>query len=100
MPIRTGLLVANLGACLLAVGMVAVGPGPGGTLAVLAADGTDAAVLVARAGARIVSTSPNGRFAVASSERPDLRARLSASGAVLVFNPLLALGCRSPGAGS
>lgn len=89
------LLGCNLLACLAAVALVAASPALDGRVGLMAPRGVDAALVVAAAGGRLVATSPDGRFAIARSETPDLRARLLAGGAVLVFNPALAWGCNA-----
>jgi hypothetical protein len=87
-------LALNLACCGAALLIVVLGPSPDGAYAVYAPTGTAAVAIVAAAGGSLVAVSDDGRTAVTRGEA-GLRSRLVAAGAVLVFNPVLARGCKS-----
>lgn len=94
--VAVGLL--NACAFVVALLLLALSPGGDGRYAVLAAGRPGAMEVAAAAGGSVLAAS--GRVAVVHSDAPDFRARLMAAGATLVFNPLLAAGCREADAGT
>lgn len=89
--------VSNVMCWLFALAMLATRPSDDGRVAVMVWPGSsqsDVLTTIARANGVLVAGTSLPFIALAQSGDPDFASRLWREGAVLVFNPMLAGGCR------
>jgi hypothetical protein len=93
-----GIVAANVVACCFAIVLIALSPSSDGRYAVMAWPGSvpGAAIeIVTRAGGNLVALGGVDLIVVAQSDDQEFRMRLAAAGAFVIFNPILAIGCKA-----